>query len=161
MMAILDIQTLSEVIKQAYTSLEQPNFSFVSKAISSRPYDSIIQQMRSLFEIEEITDSNDDVSFRYLLSKSKNQWVIELSMLGRYATVLRISGVGPIQVVTQNISVQEEQEIFSLLTENQFTVLGQQELEQSFPLKLPNTEPGNVCIYQALFSDTDVFPWKA
>lgn len=161
MMAIRDIQTLSEVIGQAYTSLEQPDFSFVSKAISSRPYDSIIQQMRSLFEVEEITDSNDDVSFRYLLSKSKNQWVIELSMLGRYATVLRISGARHIRVVTQNTSVQEEQKIFSLLTENQFKVLGQQDLEQSFPLKLPNTEPGNVCIYQALFSDTDVFPWKA
>ena len=161
MMAIRDMQTFAEVIERTYTSLEQPDFSFVSKSISSRPYDSVIQQMRNQFEIEEITDSNDDVSFRYLLSKSKNQWVIELSMLGRYATVLRISDVEPIRVVTQNTSAREEQEIFSLLMENQFKVLGQQELEQSFPLKLSNTEPENVCIYQSLFSDSDVLPWKA
>jgi len=161
MMTAQDIQMLSETIKRTYTSLEQPDFSFVSKAISSRPYESLIQQMRSLFEVEELTDSNDDVSFRYLLSRSKNQWVVELSMLGRYATVLRISEVGPIRVVTQNISVQEEQKIFSLLMENQFKVLEQQELEQPFPIRLSNTEPENVCIYQALFSDTDVLPWKA
>ena len=67
MMAIPDIQTLAEVIERTYTSLEQPDFSFVSKAISSRPYDSVIQQMRNLFEIEEITDINPEAlrkSFR-------------------------------------------------------------------------------------------------
>ena len=161
MMTAQDIQMLSETIKRTYMSLEQPDFSFVSKAISSRPYESLIQQIRSLFEVEELTDSNDDVSFRYLLSKSKNQWVVELSMLGRYATVLRISEVGPIRIVTQNTSVQEEQKIFALLMENQFKTLEQHESEQPFPLRLSNTEPENVCIYQALFSDTDVLPWKA
>lgn len=159
-MAILDIDTLSEVIERTYTSLEQPDFSFVSKAISSRPYDSVIQQMRSLFEVEEVTDPNDDVSFRYLLSKSNYQWVIELSMLGLYAAVFRISNASSIKVVTENTSIQEEQEIFNLLIENKFNVLGKKELEQPLPLKLFNTEPENVCIYQALFSDTDVLPWK-
>lgn len=160
MMAVQVLQTLIEAIKRTYTSLEQPDFSFVSKVISSRPYDSLIQQIQSLFEVEEITDSNEDVSFRYLLSKSKKQWVIELSMLGRYATVLRISDVGPIRVVTQNTSAQEEKNIFSLLKENQFKVLEQQELEKPISLKLSNAELENVCIYQALFSDTDVLPWK-
>ena len=159
-MAIQDIQILSETIKRTYISLEQPDFSFISKAISSRPYESLIQQIRSLFEVEELTDSNDDVSFRYLLSKQKNQWLVELSMLGRYATVLRISEIGPIRVITQNTCAQEEQKIFSLLMENQFKILEQQELEQPFPLSLSNAEPENVCIYQALFSDTDVLPWK-
>lgn len=161
MMTTQDLQMLSETIKRAYTSLEQPDFSFVSKAILSTPYESLIQQIRSLFEVEELTDSNDDVSFRYLLSKSKDQWIVELSMLGRYATVLRISEVGSIRVVTQNTSVQEEQKIFSLLMKNQFNILAQQELEQPIPLKLSSTEPENVCVYQALFSDTDVLPWKA
>lgn len=159
-MAISHIQTLSEAIKCAYKSLEQPDFSFVNTAISLRPYDPLIQQIRKIFEVEEITDSNDDVSFCYLLSKPKDQWVIELSMLGRYAVVFRISDVGAIKIVTQNASVPEEQEIFSLLRANEFEVLEQRELEQSFPLKLSNTDSENVCIYQALFSDTDVLPWK-
>ncbi len=159
-MVIKNIQVLSEKIVQKYKSLEYPDYSFVNKAISSRPYDSLIQQIKSLFEVEEITDSNDDVSFRYLLSKSKNQWVIELSMLGLYAAVLRLSDVMPIKVVTQNASDHDEQKIFSLLLESQFEILEQQELEHPFSIKLSNTEPENACIYQALFTDTDVLPWK-
>ncbi|WP_369601099.1 hypothetical protein AAIA72_14985 [Hahella sp. SMD15-11] len=133
----------------------------MSKAISLRPYEFLIQKIRNIFEVEELTDPNDDVSFRYLLSKSKKQWVLELSMLGRYATILRIPEVGPIRVVSKDTSVQEEKDILSLLMENQFKVLEQQDLEQPFSLRLSNTEPEKVCVYQALFSDTDVLPWKA
>jgi len=160
-MAIQNMHTLSEVIKRTYTSLEQPDFSFVSKAISSKPYGSLIQKIGIFFEVEEITDSNDDVSFRYLLSKSRKQWIIELSMLGFYATVFRISDVGSIIVVTKNTSVQDEKKLVSLLMEYRLKILEEQELEQPFPIKLSNTEVENTCIYQALFSDTDVLPWKA
>jgi hypothetical protein len=162
MMITQEIQILTEAIKHKYKSLEQPDFSFVNKAISLRPYEFLIQKIRNLFEVEELTDSNDDVSFRYLLSKSKKQqWVVELSMLGRFATILRIPEVGPIRVVSKDTSVQEERDIVSLLMENQFKILDQQVLEQPFPLRLFNTAPENVCIYQALFSDTDVLPWRA
>lgn len=160
-MAIQNIQALSEIIATKYESLEQPDFSFVSIAIASRPYDPVISQLQESFKVEEITDPNDDVSFRYLLSESKSQWVVELSMIGLYATVLRVSDVGPTEVVAPNTSIQVEQDICSLLVENQFEILDSKELELPFAIKLFNTAPENVCIYQALFSDTDVLPWKA
>lgn len=159
-MVIHNLQDLSEVIENKYKSLEQPDYSFVSKAISSRPYDSLIRKLQDLFEVEEITDPNDDVSFRYLLSKLKSQWIIELSMVGLYASFFRVSDVGSAEVVTSDTTAQEEQKICSFLIENKFEILQQHELEQPFNLKLCNTEPENVCIYQALFSDTDILPWK-
>jgi len=156
------IKALLKVIQHKYKSLEHPDFSFVSKVNATRPYYSLINKLANWFGVKEISDVNDDVSFRYLLSKSKNQWVIELSMLGLYATILKISDTGNIKIVTQNTTNQEEQTINSLLIQNQFELLSQEELEYPLrTLKLSNTEPKNVCIYQALFSDTDVLPWKA
>lgn len=159
-MAIQDTQCLLDAIKQKYISLENPDYSFVNEITALKPYNSLIQELENSFEIEEVTDLNDDVSFRYVICKAKRQWVIELSMLGRYATILRVSDLEPIKVVTSNTTDHEEQSIFSFLVQNQFEILDRQELEQPVPLKLSNTEPGNVSVYQALFTDTDVFPWK-
>lgn len=151
---------LLDVIKRNYKSLERPDFSFVSRAISSKAYDALIKNLRDLFDVEEITDSNDDVSFRYVVSKSNNQWIVELSMLGRYATVLRVLQPGQTELVSQNTSAPEDKDIISLLLENRLEILGKDKLEQPVDLKLFNTEPENTCIYQALFSDIDVLPWK-
>lgn len=152
---------LLDVLKRNYKSLEQPDFSFVSRAVSSKPYEALIKDFRDLFDVEEITDPNDDVSFRYVVSKSNNQWVVELSMLGKYTAVLRVFQPGHTELVSQNSSAPEDKDIISLLIENQFEILGKDELEQPVALKLFNTEPENTCIYQALFSDTDILPWKA
>lgn len=149
------------VIKRVYGSLEHPDFSFVKAAIMSRPYQSLVQQLQREFEVVEITDENDDVSFRFMLTKSKRKWVVELSMLGRFATILKVSEFGLVRVVGQSCLDQEEQQLVSLLLEDKFEIMDQEELEQRIPLRLWNTEPENVCVYQALFSDTDVLPWSA
>jgi len=159
--ATQNLHVLCEVIKRNYQSLERPDYSFVSKAISSKPNDLLIKKVQDLFDVEELTDTNDDVSFHYLVSKSNNQWIIELSMLGLYATVLKILKDGHAELVASNTTIPEEKDILSLLLGSQYEVLEQDELEQSIALKLFNTEPENTCVYQALFSDTDVLPWKA
>ena len=152
--------TLAEVIEQKYKSLEQPDYSFVSKAVSSKPYEKLVQQFKELFEIEEITDTNDDVSFRYLVSKSENQWIVELSMVGLYAVVLRVPNAGLSETVTLDSSIKDEQDICSLLVSHHFELLAKSELEKPLALNLCNTDPSDVRLYQALFSDTERLPWK-
>ena len=159
-MAVQDLQVLTKLISHKYMSLDEPDYSFVNKAISSKPYAALIQELEKLYAVEEITDSNDDVSFRYAISKSNNQWVIELSMLGLYAVVLRVQSNGDIELVSPNTSEPGEKDVISWLLMNQIEVLTQNELEQPVALALFNTEPENVCNYQALFSDTDVLPWR-
>ena len=157
----MDDTNLLEVIERQYKSLEKPDYSFVSKAISSKPYSELVERLKALFEIEEITDSNDDVSFRYLLSQSGKQWVVELSMVGLYAAILRLSEAGLSEPVTLDNAVSQEKEIYSLLSSYGFKVLDKLELEKPIKLNLCNTEPDNVCFYQALFSDTDILPWAS
>lgn len=43
----------------------------------------------------------------------------------------------------------------------QFVILDQQELEEACLLKMHNTDPENLCIYQSLFSDVEVLPWSS
>ena len=154
-----DDMNIFEEIERKYKSLKEPDFSFVGEAISSRPYNELMDCLKGLFRIEEITDSNDDVSFRYVLSKSGKQWMIELSMVGLYATMLRLPEVGFSELVPFGGEVREEKEIYLLLCKYEFNVLRKRELEESISLNLCNTEPGNVRLYQALFSDTDMLPW--
>jgi len=154
-----DLQ-LSGIIKNQYRSFEKPDYSFVSKVASSKPYQGLVQQLQELFVTEEITDLNDDVSFRYLLSKSEKQWVVELSMIGSYATILRVNDLSLPEVVSLSSLVKEEKSIYCLLVNHQLELLKQSELEKPFPLQLWNTECDEVCLYHVLFSDTGTLPWR-
>jgi hypothetical protein len=158
-MTIESYQTLLQAVLERYKSLEHPDLSFVSKIANSRPYEPLIQELKELFDIEETTDTNEDVSFCYVLSESKNKWVVELSMVGLYAVILRVAEEGLIALVATSISEQEGK-IVSLLGKYKFEILQRQELEQPIALNLCNTEPEDVFMYQALFSDTDVLPWS-
>ena len=159
-MTIESYQTLLQAVLERYKSLEHPDLSFVSKIANSRPYEPLIQELKELFDIEETTDTNEDVCFCYVLSESKNKWVVELSMVGLYAVILGVTEDGSIALVATSTSEQEEK-IVSLLGKYKFKVLQRQELEQPIALNLCNTEPEDVFMYQALFSDTDVLPWSA
>lgn len=155
----MDNTNLFELIERQYKSLEEPDYSFVSEAISSKPYDELVKQIQIIFETEEVTDLNEDVCFRYLLSRSGRQWIVELSMVGLYATILRLSEVGLSELVAPDSATTEEKKIYSLLLNYGVKLLGKLELEKSIALKLYNTELDDVCFYQALFSDTDILPW--
>ncbi len=155
------IDPLLKLIELKYVSLGRPDFTFVNKTIEANPYSLLLNKLKAMFEVEEITDINDDVSFNYVLSISGKQWVAKLSMVGPYAIVLKVLDNGDSELVMPNSSVVEEKKIISFLLENQLSILEQEILETSCPLKLFNTEPENVSIYQALFSDTDVLPWKS
>jgi hypothetical protein len=152
-----------DVIRSVYGSFENPDFHFASEALRRRPYEQVVSQLERIFKAEEDTDVNDDVSFGYVLrSHGQREWVLRLSMVGPYAVVLRLSGNGPAEVVSPGAPTLEEQELklLQVLSAQGIQVLSQDELMRPVPLSLYNTNPGNVRIYQALFSDTDVLPWE-
>lgn len=154
-----DIQEIRDSIQRKYGALEDPSFSLVSKALSGRPYDPLVGKLRALFEVEETTDANDDVSFCYQLTKQDKRWGLELSMVGPYAVILRLLAPWRAKVVTPENAVAEEQKICVLLAEAGFKILERNILEIPIQLNLQNTNKGNVCLYQAPFTDIDILPW--
>ncbi|UWP99361.1 hypothetical protein [Aliiroseovarius crassostreae] len=154
-------QELQNLILSAYSSLSDPDFSFVEKALKNRPYNLLIEQLSNCFVIEELTDPNEDVCFRYLLKNADQNWVLELSMLGKFAVVLSILEGGEANLIDGKTDVLEEVTILSLLNNNEFALLGREELEEPIDLVLHYTEKKNTCIYHAMFSDLDIRPWES
>ncbi|MFY0577710.1 hypothetical protein ACN28S_28415 [Cystobacter fuscus] len=157
------MKEIIDVIRSVYGSFENPDFHFVSEALRQRPYKQIASHLERMFKTEEDTDANDDVSFGYILrGHGQQEWVLRLSMVGPYAVVLRLSGNGSAEVVSPGAPTLEEQalKLLQVLSAQGIQVLSQDELMRPVTLSLYNTDPGNVRIYQALFSDTDVLPWE-
>ncbi len=71
-----------DAIEATYGSLSDPSYSFVERAMSAQPYAECVDRLSNLVDVEDVTDVNDDVSFRYLLSRGPNEWALNLSMVG-------------------------------------------------------------------------------
>ncbi|MBI1925548.1 hypothetical protein HYR99_15005 [Candidatus Poribacteria bacterium] len=130
--------------------------------MSTYRYQAIVDELGNIVEVEEDTDANDDVSFCYLLVKGNKRWSLNISMIGPYAVLMRINHLRRFEIAYPddgNLS-QLENEITKILQKNSITLLPRYLLECPVPLKLYNTEPENVKIYQALFTDTDILPWE-
>lgn len=149
----VNLKEMVPIIERKYGSLEQPNFSFVEKERSKNPYQKLEVLLKESFEVEDVTD---DVSFCYVIDK---KWLLQLSMVGSYAVVLGLAK--RVHVVALDTVSEAEQKLLGLLVEHGFIVFHRESLELPVNLKLFNAAPENVCLYQALFSDTDVLPWKA
>lgn len=111
--------------------------------------------------MEEDTDPNDDVSFGYLVTEGDHKWVLRLSMLGPYALFLRLeASVTVVSGSTTPLSTPEET-MLTILAQHGIHVMDMDELLWPVPLHLLNTDPRNVRVYQALFTDSAVLPWEA
>ena len=156
------IKEIMTVIECKYKSLDFPNFFFVEKEMSSYPYQTLVDKLRNIVGVEEDTDVNDDVSFCYLLVKGNKRWSLNISMIGPYAVLMRINHLRHFEIAhpEDGESSQIENEIAKIVQKNAITLLPRHLLECPVPLQLYNTEPENVKVYQALFTDTDILPWE-
>lgn len=159
-------QEIVDSICDKYKSLESPDFSFVEQIVSTNPYAEITQYYKQIgFFLEEDTDTNDDVSFGYLLKKENKQWILRLSMVGSYAVLLELDDPINPQLVKVVSRVKYplsnlEQQIVTVLEEHGIELMTQDILSIPIALSLFNTDLENTRIYQALFTDTDVLPWE-
>ncbi len=159
-MSSINMSALYEVIKEKYKSFQRPEFYFVAKAISIQPYRDTVKKLESFFEVNEITDPNDDVSFRYILRSGNQEWVVELSMVGVFAIIFRIRDQGFVDIIDSDPTEEDEIIISEILSEADLQFFSKEELEAPIDMRLFNTNHGNVRVYQVLFSDTDMLPWE-
>lgn len=151
---------LKEVILNKYGSYEEPDFRFVEYAIKNNPYQNLIESLSRHFKTIDQTDINTDVAFFYLLDNRRKQWVLGLSMLGSYAVLLRLTNKNP-KVVSNGTKIDDDEVIILRnLEEQSVSILSQSILESPIKLRLFDTLPENVRLYQALFTDADILPWR-
>jgi hypothetical protein len=154
------IEEIIELIQEKYGSLECPDFSFVSDAISNSPYEELIQQVKENFQTQEDTDPNDDVSFGYLLIKGDKRWILRLSMLGKYAILLRLNEGGDTEILSYQSpkNYDLEKNLITILINHKIELISRETALYPVELRLSNAELGNTRVYQALFTDTEIIP---
>lgn len=154
---------LYETIKRAYTSLEVPNFSFIEKALDANPYIEVITSLQQKFSVEDKTDINYDISFSLLIDSNNESWLLQLSMVGRYAALFRLTKSGDIETTVTNCHSENyyENEILNLLVLSDIELLSQQTMAKSINFKRIDSCQSRFNLYQVLFVDTEVMPWDA
>ncbi|HET7585093.1 MAG TPA: hypothetical protein VFK13_09300 [Gemmatimonadaceae bacterium] len=153
------IEEIYEAIRQCYGSLEEPTFWFVHDAEHERPYQSVEQALSRTFTLKEVTDTNDDVSFVYEVGRGERTWLLQLSMVGPFAVLLHDATGGGCEPVGLQAADEIEHEIIHAIQTRGIQILDREILEVPVALRLYNTDPGRVRVFQALFSDTDILPW--
>ncbi|WP_075738874.1 MULTISPECIES: hypothetical protein [Actinoalloteichus] len=143
-------------------NLADPDYSFITSQMELRPYDSLIQQLGALdsVQLSEHTDTINYVAFAYKVDHPQQEWVLELSMLGRLAVLAR-TGEHQWQRLMypgdQDLHAVEQQ-MFALFAEHQIEFPSRATLELPIDMTLDYTDPENARVYHALFSDEDFLP---
>ena len=153
-----------EIVSSAYKNLDQPDFSFVKKVMSARPYDPLIKRLRDFAVVEELTEAEDDVCFGYLLKGQASLWKLDLSVVGPFGIFLRLrSRVSPEDFLSyERIDVLgPERKVMDLLQAAGIRLMTVEELSMAMPMALYNTARDRAKLYHALFSDREHLPWEA
>lgn len=155
----MNLENLDLRILKKYRSISNPNFSFVDEALKLLPYQAVSEELSRGFTVEDVTDPNDDVCFRFELSMNDMFWILELSMIGNFAALLRVVDQNKIELAEVPITSQEEV-IFEILSQKCIVVFSKQVLESPFQMNLFHSDASNTRYYQVLFSDIEILPWK-
>lgn len=148
-------------IERAYGSLSNPSYSFVDRALAAKPYAVLIHCLGLLVDVEETTDVNGDVSFRYVLAQGEESWALNLSMVGPYGLLMRLSREGSHEVVTGESDAEGsvEADLLAAIDDGGISLLTREVLQRAIPLRRPGDEDRQSLVYHALIGDDPLLPW--
>jgi hypothetical protein len=163
-MSNVSLERILADIGARYGSPETPDYHLVNAARAERSYQGIIDDLLQRFYVNDATNLNQDVSV-VLLIRSKDradstELMLQLSLVGPYAVLLELMAGGPRLVDMDDIR-PTTREIAALLAKWNLWLVPAEILSEPVHLKLLYTEPENVHVYQAVFSDVDMLPWQA
>jgi hypothetical protein len=152
-----EVFAIVAAVKDAYRSLEDPDFTFVGKAIERQGYARLLDELAQSFAVRETTDENDDVAFVCLVSSETEDLGLWLSMVGPYALIQRV-GENHVETLRAPYS-DAETDVLALLSEHHVILVRDEVLRHRIRMALPEAEGGTVTLYQALFDNSQALPW--
>ena len=163
------IEIVRRDISESYGLPDKPNFEFEKEERRRGAYEpflrdlaaSLLMDTEGFFKIASVTDVNSDHGFTFII-RGIGEWWLQLSFVGMYAVLMRLTERATLEVIDPDAAKKSatEQLIVRLIANNGIHLLDKVTLETPIALKLFDTEPENVRVYQALFSDRDVLPWQ-
>jgi hypothetical protein len=150
------LDKIMDDIQIKYKDFTKPDFRFVSKIIDKNPYVNFINEIKHYCKIEEITDINYDVSFVYVLDCLDKQYMLQLSMVGRYATFYRLTSERVMLLIDKSEVESEflDKEVINSLEKNNIILLNEQMLEYEINIKVNiNDEKNTASLNECLFTN--------
>ena len=133
-------------IRDAYKSLHEPDYSFVSKAVEQARYAEIGPSLSELgCTVVDDTDLTTDVCRTLIVTKGDLQALVRLSFAGPFAAVCQLNG-----------EAEKLKFLMPFLADRGLSVLSQAVLELPYEIALLDLEE-KPTVYNALFS-TDPMP---
>lgn len=157
---------LTAQVLSTYGDPSRPNYFFVARAVERDMYRPLLRAVSQRFHVRETTDLNLDVGRVLTLTHAESSdryWVLHLSFVGPYAAVLTGSDAalgGALRVVDAPGDDPAERQLFGMLESAGIAALGRDALETRVPLRLGSPFGDEVRLFQALFSDNDILPWR-
>jgi hypothetical protein len=152
---------IAKAITSRYGRPESPRFDFVDQIWRSKPYEAIIARLSGHgIAVVEKTDLNEDVAFTYELSQGDDLLVLQLSMVGPYAILLRDMAGSSVALTSREPRLSSfERTVLATVADSGLEFLDEATLSVPIPLQLNYVDPADTTVYQALFSDVELLPW--
>lgn len=155
-----DAKALIELVRARYGSLEAPDYSWTRGAFEANPHEAIVGELRAKFDVMDLTDPNDDVSANLVVKiPGRAEWQVWLSLVGPFAALTRGDPAGARVVSGRDGGDSDDRALVDALAGAGLEVLCREVLETPVSMPMFNAEPGEVILFNALFTDADIRPW--
>lgn len=148
---MLNKEQIKSEILSAYLSTDSPNYSFVMDRYNSQIYKEFISELSTIYSFEENTDLNYDVCLSLQVNIRKKLFVVQLSLVGKYAVILTSNG----QLANKDDQIKDLQ---NLLKKHEIVLLEKKELLDQIKFQLED-KLEDVPIYKILFSYDETPSW--
>jgi hypothetical protein len=149
------VQDIIDVALARYGNFEDPDFHFVQPALDKSPMRSIYMELEALgAHITEDTDPNNDVSLGFLIEKNSETLFLQLSIVGSYAALRRVSPSRPNEAIASlnDARTEMERDVVTIVA-RRAQLLNRSILLSSVKFNLSNMKPDETTIYNLLFTD--------
>jgi hypothetical protein len=143
------LNAVFEDIGNQYGSSESPDFTFVQRRYSQRPYASLIDELTRHYKVTETTDLNDDVCVAVQLIGDDRPLLLLISLVGRYAVIAEITTEGRHQILGSPEG-QSHRAVLDILNRHQVAIIPEEILWMTFPFH--SSGQSEHSIYEVLFS---------
>ncbi|EJF52734.1 hypothetical protein SapgrDRAFT_1009 [Saprospira grandis DSM 2844] len=145
-------KTISD-IRSKYGNLDDPDYLFIIKTYDQNPYRNLIAKMSSYLSLLDITDINYDASFAFSIKTKTSNHLLMMSMVGKYAVLIRQPDV-EFEFVSENSTTditEEEKLILHLLLDEGFELVDESLLYKVVS-NSENEDGEKLNVYHLLFS---------
>lgn len=149
-------------IRATYGDLTSPNYQKISELFNIGIDYKELNKLAYYFWIKDVTDCNEEYCFSFLIKNDDNIYRLELSLVGRYAVLLKIDGQDAALLSHEYITQDKSLRIgFADLLQSR-VFLDRPTLEAHVELHSDDAgNDGRVPVYNALFASTSIPPWAA